>query len=145
VETGWCVLQNGRVAESGILNNVLLLGAIQHTLKYSDCQLVIEMIASYGMAVGAEVFDTCVWIGRYVQAWHSPDAVRLIYRKQVKLHLCGTTKAKDTNIRQALLDKFGPGKDKAIGKKAAPGPLYGVKTHAWSALAVAVVASEVPA
>lgn len=144
VETGWCVLRGGRVAESGILANALVLGVLQQGL-YRDCRLAIEMIASYGMAVGAEVFDTCVWIGRFKQAWHDPEAVRLVYRKQVKLHLCGTTKAKDPNVRQALIDKFGPGKDLAIGKKAAPGPLYGVKSHAWSALAVAVTAHEVKA
>lgn len=126
--------------------NHLMLSALP-TVSAADeqCRLAIESISSYGMAVGAEVFSTCIWIGRFVQAWRDPDAVRLLYRKDVKLHLCGTTKAKDTNIRQALLDKFGPGKDVAIGKKAQPGPLYGVKSHAWSALAVAVTASEVPA
>ena len=31
-------------------------------------------------------------------------------------------------------------KDAAIGKKATPGPLYGVKSHAWAALAVAITA-----
>ncbi len=29
-------------------------------------------------------------------------------------------------------------KDAAIGKKAAPGPLYHVKSHLWAALAVAL-------
>jgi len=33
------------------------------------------------------------------------------------------------------------GGDGAVGTKKAPGPLYGVKTHMWSALAVAVVAA----
>jgi hypothetical protein len=143
-ETGWCVLRDGRVSESGVVDNVLLIGVMQRGL-YRDCQLAIEMIASYGMAVGAEVFETCVWIGRFVQAWHTPQDVRRITRKAVKLHLCGTTKAKDPNVRQALIDKFGPGKELAIGKKAAPGPLYGIKSHAWSALAVAVTAHEVKA
>lgn len=31
-----------------------------------------------------------------------------------------------------------PGKEKAIGKKATPGPLYGVVGDEWAALAVAV-------
>lgn len=143
-QTGWCELRDGRIEESGVMPNSLMLSVLP-TVSGADehCRLAIEAIASYGMAVGAEVFSTCIWIGRFQQAWRDPDAVRLVYRKDVKLHLCGTTKAKDTNIRQALLDRFGPGKDKAIGKKASPGPLYGVKTHAWSALAVAVVASEV--
>lgn len=109
--------------------------------KWRGFTLAIEMIASYGMPVGREVFETCVWIGRFQQAWHSPEDVRLVYRKDVKLHLCGTAKAKDANVRQALLDLYprtGGGATPQIGTKAKPGPLYGVSSHAWPALAVAV-------
>ena len=104
-----------------------------------DVHVVVEMVASYGMPVGKEVFETCVWIGRFMQVWHDPDAVRLIYRRDVKLHLCGSARAKDGNIRQALIDKLGP-----QGTKKAPGPTYGVKSHAWAALALAVTAAECP-
>jgi hypothetical protein len=79
-----------------------------------------------------------VWIGRFQEAWRFPSQVRKVYRQQVKLHLCGSPRAKDANIRQALLDKLGP-----QGTKKAPGPTYGVKSHAWAALAVAVTAAEV--
>lgn len=102
-------------------------------------ELAVEMIASYGMPVGREVFETCVWIGRFVQAWGGPHA--LVYRREVKSHLCHDSKAKDGNIRQALIDRFG-GKDKAIGLKKTPGPLYGVKEDVWSALAIAVTRQE---
>lgn len=105
-----------------------------------DTCLTIEMIASYGMPVGREVFETCVWIGRFIQAWAGLH--ELVYRKDVKLHLCGQARAKDANIRAALIDRFGPGKDKAIGTKKAPGPLYGVSADVWSALAVAVTFSD---
>ena len=94
----------------------------------------IEMISSYGMPVGREVFETCVWIGRFVQAM---GEVKTIYRHEIKTHFCNSTRAKDGNIRQALIDRFG-GKDKAIGKKKSPGPLYGIKGDQWSALAVAL-------
>ena len=100
--------------------------------------IAIEMVASYGMAVGKEVFETCVWIGRFQQAWHIPDSAKLIYRRDVKLHLCGNAKAKDPNIRQALLDLIGP-----AGTKKQPGPTYGVKSHAWAALAVAVTVAGI--
>lgn len=107
--------------------------------------LAIEMVASYGMAVGATVFETCVWIGRFIEREKTcPFPYRRVYRKDVKLHLCGTTRAKDTNIRQALIDRYGPGKDKAVGLKASPGPLYGMKADCWSALAVAITAAETP-
>lgn len=99
--------------------------------------LVIEQIAGMGMAVGAEVFETCFWSGRFIQAWPGTAWDRL-KRLPIKIHLCGTAKAKDANVRQALIDRFGPGKEKAIGTKKAPGPLYGLKGDEWSALAVAI-------
>jgi hypothetical protein len=102
--------------------------------------LAIEMIASYGMAVGKEVFATCVWIGRFIEHWGGD--FRLVYRAEVKMHLTHTNRSKDANVRQALIDKFGPGKDLAIGRKAAPGPLYGLTGDCWSALGVAVTAAE---
>lgn len=95
------------------------------------CTIAIEMIASYGMAVGADVFQTCVEIGRFVEA--AEGNVSLVFRRDVKMHLCGSARAKDANIRQALLDRLGP-----VGTKKAPGPLYGVKSHIWAALAVAI-------
>ena len=99
-------------------------------------RIAIEMIASYGMAVGASVFGTCVEIGRMVEvATANGTAPQLVFRKDVKLHVCGTPRAKDTNVRQALIDAYGP-----VGTKKTPGPLYGVKSHVWAALAVAVTA-----
>ena len=67
-------------------------------------------------------------------------AVALVYRRDVKLFHCQTVRANDANIRAAIIDRFGPGKEKAIGKKSAPGPLYGIKGDEWSALAVALTA-----
>jgi hypothetical protein len=64
--------------------------------------------------------------------------VKLVYRKDVKLYLCGSLRATDANIRAALLDRFGPGREIAVGTKRAPGPLYGIKGDEWSALAVAL-------
>ena len=115
-------------------------------LRDRDAVLAIEMIASYGMPVGREVFETCVWIGRFVECWPLPW--RYVYRKDVKLHLCGSLRAKDANVRQAMLDRFpatGGGKVPQIGTKKQPGPLYGFKSHMWSALAVAITAAEVTA
>lgn len=105
--------------------------------------IVIEMVSSYGMAVGKSVFETVYWIGRFSEA---VGGAQRIYRKDIKLQLCGNFKAKDPEVRQALIDRFGGlgGKEAAIGKKATPGPLYGIKSHLWAALAVAVAADENP-
>ena len=94
-------------------------------------KVVIEMVASYGMAVGATVFETCVWIGKYLQASGVPT--ERIFRKDVKMNLCGQTRAKDSNIRQALIDRFG-----VVGTKKKPGWFYGFKSDIWAAYAVGV-------
>lgn len=101
--------------------------------------MVIEMIASYGMPVGRTVFETCVWIGRFIQRWGK--RYEKVYRKDVKMHLCGTPRAKDGNIRRALLDLFertGGGATPQIGTKKQPGPLYGMSGDMWAALGVAI-------
>ncbi|MEN7526999.1 hypothetical protein [Cupriavidus sp. DL-D2] len=137
-ESGWCVLAEGAAIASGVLPNAALLSYVTGvSLTRTDTTLAIEMIASYGMAVGREVFETVWWIGRFTQAWHSPEAVMRVYRQDVKLHLCKTPRAKDANVRQALIDLIGP-----QGTKKQPGPTYGVKSHAWAALGVAVTAAH---
>jgi len=102
--------------------------------------IAIEMVASYGMPVGREVFETVLWSGRFTEAAWTVDHT-LVYRRDVKLHLCGQARAKDGNVRQALIDRWG-GKAKAIGSKVKPGPLYGFKADTWQALAVAVTWSD---
>ncbi len=98
-----------------------------------------EMIASYGMPVGAEVFETCVWIGEFRRAAHLRGVLfERRTRMQVKMHLCHSQHAGDPNIKAALVDRFPGGK----GTVASKGPLYGVSKHAWSALAVAITYAE---
>lgn len=134
-ESGYCVFRDDRVVHAGVRGNAFMRCYIKDWQKPD--LFAIEMVASYGMPVGREVFETCVWIGRFIEAWGAPNRTRLVYRQDVKLHLCGNPRAKDTNIRTALIDKLGP-----VGTKGNPGPLYGVKSHAWAALAVAVTAAE---
>lgn len=99
---------------------------------HPDIHIVIEMVASYGMAVGKEVFETCVWVGRFYEIAED-GYTSYMYRKDVKLNLCGQTRAKDSNIIQALKDRFG---DKGTTK--APGWFYGFKKDVWQAYAVGV-------
>ena len=61
------------------------------------------------------------------------------------MHLCGNNSAKDSNVRQALIDRFprsGGGKTPQIGTKGDPGPLYGIKKDEWAALGVAITTLE---
>lgn len=103
--------------------------------------IAIEFVESFGMPVGREVFETVYWIGRFAEAWGDDETLTRLSRKDVKLNLCQSARAKDANIRQALLDRFpatGGGSVPQVGTKKMPGPLYGIASHTWSALAVAV-------
>jgi hypothetical protein len=135
-ESAWVLCDGSRLVSFGKYPNANLLNLVR---SKPARHLVVEMIASYGMPVGAEVFETCLVIGRIVEAWGSPYT--LLKRAEVKMHLCNSMRATDATIRQALIDKYG-GKERAIGNKRSPGPLYGVKADAWSALALAVTWSE---
>ena len=61
-----------------------------------------------------------------------------VYRKDIKMHFCNSMRAKDKNIRQVLIDRFG-----APGRKKHPGKTYEVKRDLWSALAIAVYTGDV--
>lgn len=128
------LLWSGRTEDSGFIDNQSLIYRIR-TRGFDARLCAIEMIASYGMPVGKEVFETCVWIGRFVESLHIP--AHLVFRKDIKLHLCGSARAKDGNIRAALIDKHG-----APGTKKQPGPTYGISGHLWAALAVADYAAD---
>tara|TARA_R110000823_G_scaffold118465_1_gene242380 strand:+ start:1854 stop:2420 length:567 start_codon:yes stop_codon:yes gene_type:complete len=148
-----------QIVEFAILRNEAVLADIRGfaSLPLEGRRLVIEQIASMGMSVGAETFETCVWTGRFMETFDAGrgDGQRYAHRiprVPIKVHLCGTAKAKDANVRQALIDRFGG--SKAIQKaKAAKknrhgavivpaveaGPLAGISSHCWAALALACV------
>lgn len=107
--------------------------------------VVIEMVASYGMPVGADVFETCVWIGRFQEAHAQITGTipELVKRNPVKVHHCHSSKAKDSNITQALVDRFAPGQpNRGKGTKAAPGWFYGFAADVWQAYALAVYVAD---
>lgn len=131
IESAYCIIDENtyKPIEFGKIDNTYMLIKLKE-LKYN--KLIIEMIASYGMAVGSSVFDTCVWIGRFIQARNCAD-FEYIYRKEEKMNLCNSMKAKDSNIRQALIDRFGE-----VGTKKNPGWFYGFKKDIWAAYAVGI-------
>lgn len=126
------VILSGRIFERFYEPNVKFL----HLLRFipKDCRVVCEMIASYGMPVGREVFETCVLIGRIQSLFPDMDRVTRI---QVKTEICKSARAKDANVRQALIDIYGP-----PGTKKAPGGTYGISGDQWAALAVAHAAAQ---
>lgn len=143
-QSAWLRLRDdGRPESFGIEPNDELLWMLRQrsshgTIPGADV-VVIEQIESYGMAVGREVFATVHWAGRFTEA-ADPIPVIQMPRLAVKKAICHNAHAKDPNIRQALLDRFGG--SAAQGTKKAPGPLYGISKDVWSALAIAVTFAE---
>lgn len=140
-ETGWVLWNPAKkcVVGCGIDPNAKFLETLRGYCESSEpIRLYVEMIACYGMAVGKETFETVLWIGRFIEVWSIIDwPWQLCYRIQIKTHHCHSAKAKDSNVSQAIRDKYG-----GVGTKKAPGPLFGVKKHIWSALAIATYAVE---
>lgn len=132
------------IVESGVVPNRQIRDRIDAFFRDAaplPARVAIEHFQNMGMVVGREVFESVHWAGRFYErcedGWNT--APQLVYRTKVKLHLCGNPRAKDANIRQALIDRFG-----VPGTKKNPGGTYGVKSHAWSALAVAAYAIDCP-
>ena len=130
------------ILDAEITENELINNRITYLKEIYDFDFVIEMIASYGMAVSATVFETCVWIGKFIghgEKLIGKEKCSRMYRRDVKLNLCGQTKAKDANVRRAIIDRYpavGGGKIPQIGIKNDPGPLYGVSKDLWAAIGV---------
>jgi hypothetical protein len=103
---------------------------------------VIEMVSSYGMAVGMSTFETLIEAGRIMDKLLTRGvACYLVPRIKIKMVLCGTAQAKDPNVRASILARFaasGGGATPQIGTKKDPGPLYGCSKHQWPALGAAL-------
>ena len=168
--TGWVLLepQPGplpRLVEHGNTPTSDFLERLRAHPALGADRAVAEHVGHYGtgMAAGADVFETCIFLGQMIEILR-PLPVAKVRRQSVKTHLCGRPTAKDANVRQALIDRWG-GDLTALGGKrcrpckgkgwsgrgrvrctacgghgwdVSPGPLYGVAQHAWSALAVGI-------
>ena len=130
-DCGVAIFRDGIYSSSSICTSDSMVAAWSYPTDV-QCTYVIEMIGHYGkgMPVGAEVFHTCVWIGRFLQAW-GPNRCHLVLRASIKARLCGTVAARDANVRQVIIDRLG---GPAARKKG--GILHGVKADAWQAIAV---------
>lgn len=150
IETGYvfCELPSLKPVRFDKVKNYELLDIISDIFSgYNNAgccvYCAIEKIAPYGMVVGREVFDTCIWIGRFTEKIYcvadDDNLISYIFRKDEKMYICHDSKAKDTNIRRALIDRFAKHDLKnGKGTKKAPDWFYGFKADVWAAYAVAV-------
>jgi len=148
-ESGFAVIEDDtrRPVGFGKIANDDLIAYTRQALAFGLMRVdrvVIEMIASYGMSVGAEVFETCVWIGRFEQVVRDAGRAPVkIKRQPVKMHHCYSGKATDANVTQALIDRFASGvPNRGKGSKALPGWFYGFAGDVWQAYALGVYAID---
>lgn len=147
VSSGWAVLDGDTCTplDFGNTDNGQLLSWLRNGVLAVDV-VAIEMVASYGMPVGREVFLTVLWTGRFYEAIQRgmPAApIELQPRSWVKVHLCNSMRAGDANIRQALVDRFAQGAtNHGKGTKANPGWFYGFTADAWQAYALGVCVAD---
>lgn len=93
----------------------------------------IERLENHGMPIGQFTIETIIEIGRLTYICDRFGAKwDYVLRSQEKMELCFNPRAKDGNIRQALIDIYG-GK----GTKKNQGWFYGFKADQWQAYAVA--------
>jgi len=135
-----------KVEDRGILPNTEFIMGFRGDTEtffnnYYDA-VVIEYPAPRGQPMYTQLVDTIFWIGRFAQAC-STEMIRMD-RKDVKMALCDSTKAKDSNIRAACISRFEyqvkhkKGRCPVIGAGGCEGPLYGIVKDIWAALAVAL-------
>jgi hypothetical protein len=156
--TPFRVMSFGRMKNQNLRNH---LGRVSAEDR-KDVLMVIEMLRTRGMPTANQEFETCVQIGMFRKLW-LPGKWSYAFRGDIKLCLCGVTRAKDSNVRTALIELWG-GEQKAMaGKKCPkckgkgwfgagrpvcpvcrgigwatkPGPLAGMAADEWAALAVA--------
>lgn len=149
--TGWALVddESGMVLEHGRHPNETLLAWYRDALVNDEETLdrgdlvVLEFMSPRGMLTSEHEFDALWWAGRLTEALERTGLVRIerVSRQEVKFVLLGkhgVPKA-DAAVRAILIDRYasGGGKEAAIGVKAHPGPLYGIKADEWAALAVA--------
>ena len=137
IESAYCLIDDDyKPIKFGKIYNQELLELLN---GITSEKVVIEMISSYGMAVGKSIFDTIFWIGRFYEVSDHWSKCYLMYRKDVKMNLCNTMRAKDANIIQALIDRFAYGvPNRGKGYKKSPGYFYGFKADIWQAYALGV-------
>lgn len=134
--------RDGRVGVAQNIDNNEVMALLANTAdihRPGTTFLAVEWIENMGMQMGQSTIRTVWWVGRFFQVWQ-PYPVIEVPRREVKLKICGDSRAKDPNVRAALMGLYGEDPKAVVGTRKAPGPLYEVKSHAWSALGVAAAA-----
>lgn len=124
---GWTIRDKGKISNNEMLSYIEECTSCSH--------FVIENMEGRNVTVGATVFDTVRWTGQFQDRIFTSHLriAELVFRRYVKIHLCGKSTADDAAVRKALIERFG---DK--GTKDNQGFTYGMANDMWQAFALAV-------
>ena len=147
VQSAYCIVdvETLKPLDFGKVENEELKAYIKTIRFQEEDRAAIETLANFGNVVGRDVLDTAIWIGRFAETLdrkliHPADMVR---RTDEKMHICGSTRANDKDIRLALIDRFCTHDFKTgKGTKGNPDFFYGFRADVWSAYAVALTYIE---
>jgi hypothetical protein len=125
----------------GIVPNDDFLPWLRTAAAVFDVVVIETLEPRYGLSPGWETLDTARLVGRFEEAAHPTQVVR-VKRSDILRDLGVVTRGPnkttaDSGVRSALIDRFGG--TPAIRKG---GVLYGISTDVWSALAVAVTYAD---
>lgn len=169
-KTAWVLYDGGTPVTWGYHANEVVRRMLARYRATTLPILAVEYMRPRGMLMSQEAMDTMFELGRMVEAWRREW--KPVGRLQAKLHICGSPKANDANIRAALIDRYGGpraiaparkcptckgrgavGRGKVrlkcgdcggTGKGAPAGMLHGMAGDVWAALAIAITAEEKP-
>lgn len=141
--SGWCYLniEDNYITEIEFghnLNRIMLTKQVE--LGDSDVsEMVIgyEWVKNYGRVVGEDVLRTAYTCGRVRANGQTYGRFYEPTRPTIIKHFTGRSNLPKSQVRKALLDRFGDDRVKSKG-----GILHGITNHAWDALAVCMYLCE---
>jgi RNase H-fold protein (predicted Holliday junction resolvase) len=120
----------GEVAQPfGKIENTALLTLVEEEAR-EGVRVAVEFPFPRGQTASWELFKTVEFVGQIKEILRGN--IDYVDRARVKMVVCGSASAKDANIRAALIAIYGE-----PGKKAAPGPTFGITADVWAALGIA--------
>ena len=163
-QSGYVIIdeRDNSIVGSGKLDNSILMGMIDEFKS----AVIIETPYPRGQTPSWQLFETCIWIGRMKQiALDQHIPVHHMDRNDVKRHIAGGTRAKDGDIRRAVIARYGGEPALKRGKckqckgrgtvrkitcssckgsgRVTKGVLADITADAWQALAMAITYREI--
>lgn len=153
--SGWCevtgpeglgAFTRPKVGHHATLLNKLVVAALMIAARDEVKPKVGLEAITPQQTMGASTIDTACALGGFVAlAKLSSFDVVLVTRGKVLKHFSVKRGPKaDSELRRAIIERYGQDEAEALGTREHPGPLHGVANHQWSALAIGLLLLDNP-